>query len=278
MNELQIFNYHETPIRTVELDGEILWVLKDVCAAFGVRNHHDVSARLDDDEKYEVEIADPTGRQQKTRAVNQSGLYSALFTMQPRNARGVPDELIEKRKQQLKDFKRWVTHEVLPSIRQTGSYAMAQSQPMTPAQLIAAQAQLLVEMEQRVDAIQGQTLALEAKVDTAIKAFSRPAEDHWRSDMDKAVKELLKDLGRGSITKLRGELYAELEQTAGCDLAARLRRLRERKKKNGMRYRDAMELGKLDAIAADKQLRAIFEGIVRSWQAKAVPAVEEVQG
>lgn len=153
-----------------------------------------------------------------------------------------------------------------------------QIQPaMTPAQLIAAQAQLLVEMEQRVDAIQGQTLALEAKVDTAIKAFSRPAEDHWRADMDKAVKELCADLG-WSLVKFRGNLYAELERTAGCDLAARLRRLRERKRKTGMRYRDAMELGKLDAIAADKKLRAIFEGIVRSWQAKAVPTAEEVQG
>lgn len=271
MNELQIFNYHDTPIRTVEKDGELWWVLKDVCAAFGVSNHHDVGARLDNDEKGEVAIADPIGRMQKMRTVNEPGLYSALFTLQPNNARGVPAEIIEKRKQQLKDFKRWVTHDVLPTINHTGGYIS--SAPLSPAQLIAAQAQLLVDMEKRMDEMQGQTRALEAKVDTAMKAFSRPAEDHWKSDMDKAIKDLNTDMG-WSLPKLRGKLFAELEHTVNCDLKARVRRLRERKKRAGMRAKEANELGKLDAIAADKQLRAIFEGIVRSYQAQVVPAGE----
>lgn len=147
---------------------------------------------------------------------------------------------------------------------------------LTPAQLIAAQAQLLVDMERRMDEMQGQTRALEAKVDTAMKAFSRPAEDHWRADMDNAVKDLNKAMG-WSLPKLRGKLFSELEHTVNCNLDARLRCLRNRKKKTGMRYRDAALLGKLDAIAADKQLRAIFEGIVRSYQAQAVPTGEAVQ-
>jgi len=147
---------------------------------------------------------------------------------------------------------------------------------LTPAQLIAAQAQLLVDMEKRMDEVQGQTRALEAKVDTAMKALSRPAEDHWRSDMDKAIKDLNTDMG-WSLPKLRGKLFAELEHTVNCNLDARLRCLRNRKKKTGMRYRDAALLGKLDAIAADKQLRAIFEGIVRSYQAQAVPTGEAAE-
>lgn len=148
--------------------------------------------------------------------------------------------------------------------------------PMSPAQLIAAQAQLLVDMEKRMDEMQGQTRALEAKVDTAMKAFSRPAEDHWKSDMDTAIKDLGAQMG-WALLKLRGKLYAELEQKVNCDLSARLKRLRERKKKAGMRYRDTMELGKLDAIAADKSLRAVFEGVVRSYQAQMVPTGEVVE-
>lgn len=89
--------------------------------------------------------------------------------------------------------------------------------------------------------------------------------------MDRAIKELNADMG-WSLPKLRGKLFAELEQAVNCNLNARVKRLQERKRKNGMRYRDARELGKLDAIAADKQLRAIFEGIVRAQQARAVPA------
>ncbi len=141
--------------------------------------------------------------------------------------------------------------------------------PMTPAQLIAAQAQLLVDMEQKVDAMQTQTRQLEAKVDTAIKAFSRPSEDHWKDDMDKAIKDLCETQHR-SLVKTRGAMYSELERVANCNVDARLNRLRSRKKATGMRCRDTRALTKLDAIAADKKLRAIFEGIVRSWQAKAV--------
>lgn len=255
MNELQIFNYHDTPLRTVEREGELWWVLKDVCGVLGIANHSNVMARLDDDEKALHLVEDLNGKAQQTSIINEPGLYNVI---------------LRSDKPEAKDFKRWVTHEVLPSIRQKGSYSIP---AMSPAQLIAAQAQLLVDMERRMDEMQGQTQALEEKVDKAMKAFSRPAEDHWRSDMDKAVKDLNAAMG-WSLPKLRGKLFSELEQTVNCNLDARLRRLRERKKRTGMRYKDAALLGKLDAIAADKQLRAIFEGIVRSYQAKAVPVVE----
>lgn len=248
MNELQIFNYHDTPLRTIEKDGELWWVLKDVCGALGIVDHVSVQRRLDDDEKGVGQILPLSGKggAQETIVVNEPGLYNVI---------------LRSDKPEAKDFKRWVTHEVLPSIRQRGAYSLP---AMSPAQLIAAQAQVLVDMEKKVAAVETHTLALEAKVDTAMKAFSRPAEDHWRTDMDEAIKQLNADMG-WSLPKLRGKLFAELERAANCNLDARLRNLRERKKRAGMRARDASLLGKLDAIAADKQLRAIFEGIVRSY-------------
>lgn len=144
---------------------------------------------------------------------------------------------------------------------------------MTPAQLLAAQAQLLVDMERRMDEMQGQTRALEVKVDTAIKAFARPAQDHWTADTDRAIKELC-ETRRLSVTATKGRMYAELEEAANCNVNARLTALRKRKKKMGVRHRDAMALTKLDAIAADKQLRAIFEGVVRRWQTQVVSMAE----
>lgn len=257
MNEMQIFNYHDMPLRTVEKDGELWWVLKDVCGALGISDHITVAKRLDPDEVGQAQVTDGKGRQQSTYIINEPGLYKVILRSDKPDA---------------KDMMRWVTHEVLPSIRRTGSYSM---QPMSPAQLIAAQAQLLVDMEQKMEAMQNQTLALEAKVDTAIKAFARPAEDHWKSDMDKAIKELC-SAQHWSPTATKGRMYAELEEKANCNVNARLSALRRRKKKNGVRHKDAMALNKLDAIAADKQLRAIFEGIVRTWQAKAVQGVVEV--
>ena len=256
MNDLQIFNYHDNPLRTVERADGVWFVAADVCKNLGLDSVHTAMSRIDADEGTLVEIPHPQNAEKmlQVNAVNEPGLYALI---------------LGSRKPEAKDFKRWVTHEVLPSIRQHGSYDLAPTQPMTPARLLAAQANLLVEMEQKMEAMQNQTLALEEKVNTAIKAFSRPSEDHWRSDMDAAIKELNANMG-WSLPKLRGRLFAELEQKVNCNLSSRLKRLQDRKRKTGMRYRDTRELGKLDAIAADKQLRAIFEGIVRSYQAQAV--------
>lgn len=258
MNDLQIFTYRDIPLRTIEKDGEIWWVLKDVCDVLGISHTEAVAARLDSDEASQTGVIDSRGRKQNMLIINEPGLYSVI---------------LRSDKPEAKDFKRWVTHEVLPTLRRTGSYSMQDAQPMTPAQLLAAQAQVLVDMERRMNEMQTQTAALEAKVDTAMQALSRPSEDHWRDDMDRAVKDLCASLG-WTLPGLQGRLYAELERAAGCNIGTRLSRLRTRKRKAGLRYKDVMLLTKLDAIAADKQLRAIFEGIVRSWQAKSALPLE----
>ena len=64
----------------------------------------------------------PRGNQSMA-VVNEAGLYSMLFAMQPKKARGVSEEYIKMRSDQLKRFKRWVTHDVIPSIRKHGAYA-----------------------------------------------------------------------------------------------------------------------------------------------------------
>lgn len=250
MNDLQVFTYENTQLRTIEREDGVWWVLKDVCETLGIVNHKNVAARLDEDEKGVHLVDHPSGQYTMT-IINEPGLYNVI---------------LRSDKPEAKDFKRWVTHEVLPAIRNKGHYAM---KAKTPAQLIAMQAQVLVDMEQKVAAVEERGKALEAKVENAIKCFSRPAQDHWRTDMDEAIKALCKT-HHLSIMATKGRMYDELEHKAGCNIQCRLTRLRTRKKKTGMRYKDTMELTKLDAIAADKQLRAIFEGIVRQWQARVI--------
>lgn len=250
MNDLQVFTYENTQLRTIEREDGVWWVLKDVCETLGIVKHTNVAARLDADEKGACLVGTPFGEQNMI-IINEPGLYNVI---------------LRSDKPEAKDFKRWVIHEVLPAIRNKGHYAM---QSKTPAQLIAMQAQVLVDMEQKVAEVQAQGKALEAKVDNAIKCFFRPAQDHWRTDMDEAIKAVCSKIG-WALPKFKGKLYDELEKAANCNINARLSRLRTRKKKTGMRYKDAMELTKLDAIAADKHLRAIFEGIVRQWKARAI--------
>lgn len=119
MNEvLRSFGYKGNPVRTMEKDGAIWWVLVDVCKVLGLSNSRVTASRLDSDEVSQTYIVDARGRKQRTYIINESGLYSVL---------------LRSDKPEAKPFKRWVTHEVLPSIRKTGQYISPKSaQPEKP--------------------------------------------------------------------------------------------------------------------------------------------------
>lgn len=137
MNELKIFENQEFgKIRSVMVNNEPYFVGKDICTIFGDTNHKRSLARLDEDEKVIVPVETNGGIQSMT-VINESGLYSLLFNMQPEKAKGVSqnDPRIEERIKMLKDFKRWVTHEVIPAIRKTGGY-IAGEESMTEDELV----------------------------------------------------------------------------------------------------------------------------------------------
>ena len=144
MKDLQIFKNEEFgTIRTVTVDNEPWFVGKDVCEAFGDTNHRRSLATLDEDEKGVSQMTTPGGSQNMT-IINESGLYTLLFNMQPQKAKGVSqnEQAINDRIAKLKRFKHWVTHEVLPSIRKTGGYiagqeTMSDSELMAKALLVA---------------------------------------------------------------------------------------------------------------------------------------------
>lgn len=143
MNELKIFEHPEFgEIRTVEIDGEPWMVGKDVATAFGDKNHNRSLGRLYNEDKRVVPLTDSMGRTQKVTVINESGLYALLFAMQPQKANhdevsdAYPIE-IQERIDKLHRFKRWVTGEVLPSIRKNGGYIAGQ-ESMTPEELMAA--------------------------------------------------------------------------------------------------------------------------------------------
>lgn len=122
MNELTIFkNENLGQVRVVDLDGEPWFVAKDVCDVFGETNRNRAMQNLGVDEKGYTQMMTPGGMQE-TAIVNESGLYGLLFAMQPTKARGVTEEYIAFREQKLRQFRKWVTSEVLPSIRKHGAY------------------------------------------------------------------------------------------------------------------------------------------------------------
>ena len=115
MNELKIFNNPEFgEIRTLDINGEPWMVGKDVAAALGYSNTADaVQKHVDDEDKLESQIA-ISGQNRKILLIHDSGLYSLVLSSKLPGA---------------KKFRRWVTSEVLPSIRQTGGYNIPKDYP-----------------------------------------------------------------------------------------------------------------------------------------------------
>lgn len=243
MNDLAVFQNPEFgELRTAEHNGETWFCLADICRPLGIVSQ-DVRERLKKDRVVTIHHTDKLGRPKDMLFVDESNLYRALF---------------QSRKPEAERFTDWVTEEVLPSIRKTGRY---ENRPMTVAENLAAQAQLLVEQEKRIARI-------EQRVETALTAIARPSGDTWVEDMKAAIAGYCRATGLTEPAG-RGRLYAMLDREASCNTDARLRRLRQRRKETGERRRDYMALTKLDAIAVDKGLRVAFEGIVARETARA---------
>lgn len=124
---LELNNSEITNVRIIDRDNEPWFVGRDICSYFGDSNHSRTLSRVADEDKEYAEIEDSLGRKQQTIIVNESGLYSILFSMQPQKANndGVSDAYpieIKERIEKINKFKHWVTSEVLPSIRRTGKY------------------------------------------------------------------------------------------------------------------------------------------------------------
>lgn len=110
MNELQVFNNAMFGnVRIIIQDNEPWFVAKDVCDCLEINNSRQALSRLDDDEKNSVILNDGIPGNPEKSIVNEYGLYSLVMS---------------SRKPEAKEFKRWITHEVLPALRRTGSYSM----------------------------------------------------------------------------------------------------------------------------------------------------------
>lgn len=146
MEELQIFNNEEFGnVRSLMIDNEPWFVGKDVAEALGYKNVRDSLARhIDSDDKRDgVVIHDSMGREQKPIIINESGLYSLILSSKLPSA---------------KKFKHWVTSEVLPTLRKTGSYAKV---PTDPRELLMLTIKAHEQTAQRVDVLEEKVSDLE---------------------------------------------------------------------------------------------------------------------
>ena len=138
MNEITVFNNDEFgSIRTVTIENEPWFVGKDVAEVLGYQNgSRDINRHVDDEDKLCTKI-EYAGQKREVTIINESGLYSLILSSKLPNA---------------KKFKRWVTSEVLPSIRKTGSYG----KPMSQLEIAQYSINLLIEQERKMKALEAQ--------------------------------------------------------------------------------------------------------------------------
>lgn len=213
MNDLQIFSNEEFGnIRTVTINNEIWFVGKDVAEILSYTNTRDALAkRVDEEDKRDgVAICDPIGREQKPVLINESGLYSLILSSKMPNAR---------------KFKRWVTSEVLPTLRKTGHYEMENYSP--EMQAILMHDKKLVKMDERVTTLEN-TMTLDYSQQQAlgeavnyvvIDALGGKESDAYKEIGKKVFSECNRDLkryfhvnARSNVPKKRFEEAVEYVQ------------------------------------------------------------------
>ena len=127
------FEYSGQQVRVIDRDGDPWFIAKDACDVLGLDNVGQALAGLDDDERGFITIADGTPGNPNRAIVSEPGLYSLI---------------LRSRKPEARAFKRWVTHEVIPSIRKTGSFAIPESREQLLARaVIEAQAAIAEQTE-----------------------------------------------------------------------------------------------------------------------------------
>lgn len=197
MNELQEFSFKGKEVRSLVIENEPWFVGKDVAEVLGYKNTRDaLSKHIDkEDKKDGVAVHDTMGRIQNPIVINESGLYSLILS---------------SKLQQAKEFKRWVTSEVLPAIRKTGSYN-SQNLKTDPMSLLKLTYDALEQTNGRV-----------AKVEVEVKDIKEnqaitPGEYNYINKKVKNRIRCIKDIRNLNLTK---EQNSKLFSALGRDLVS----------------------------------------------------------
>lgn len=150
MNSIEIFkNERFGEIRVAGTSDEPLFCLSDVCRAIGISNVGNVKIRLDDDDVRLTDTTDSLGRAQQINFITESGLY---------------DVIIRSDSGMAKPFRKWITSEVLPSIRKTGSYSIMGKVPTTFAEALRLAAEQQEQKNKKIsDSLKGHAVSIETK-------------------------------------------------------------------------------------------------------------------
>lgn len=228
MTEIQPFTFPTTgqPVRTISIDGEPWWFASDVCAVLDIANVGNALSRLEADDISSIRLADGTPGNPNRAVVNESALYELV---------------IRSDRPQAKPFRRWVTAEVIPSIRKTGTYSASAAlgdplDELEQANVRLGKALWIARAEQkRAELAEQQVAALEP----AANAWNTMATANGDFSVADAAKLLSRDAG---ITTGRDRLFTILHEFGWT--------YRQQSDRRWRPMQSAIETGRLTELAA----------------------------
>lgn len=251
MNGLQVFENGEFGrVRVVELDGEPWFVGKDVADCLGYNNSRAAIALHVEPVDKGVKKLDTLKGKQNLQIINECGMYSLVFGSKLDSA---------------KRFKRWVFHEVIPSIRKTGSYGSR----LSKLEVLAASAAALVEQEKKLQELQSRQEEQERELQEIKAGSFAGGLPSWREDTTGMINRIAQKMGGGGfIHEVRKETYTRLETREKVLLCSRLLRIKKRMKESGASKSALKKLNNLDVIGQDRKLITAYTDIVQSMAVK----------
>nr|DAH29140.1 MAG TPA: regulatory protein [Caudoviricetes sp.] len=247
---------------TINNNGQPVASSRDIAEHFEKRHDHvvrDIDAFSKDvpnfgEMFFSVEIPDSYGRPQRAYLMNRDGFSLLVMGFTGKSA-------LEWKLKYIDAFNRME--------------AQIKNPQLSPAEQLLAQAQLMVEQERRLKALENRAERTEQTMQKTLDIFSAPAvsPDDWTSAMNHQINTLVEQYG-GNHRKFRSDRYAELELETGVDLKCRQTRLRNRMRKNGATETECKQVSILQVISRDRKLRPAFEAIIRR---KAASLISDAQ-
>lgn len=199
MNELQVFNFEKNQVRTVLINDEPYFVGKDVATILGYSNPRDALSKHVDEEDKGVANYDTPGGKQNLTVISESGVYALVFGSKLPGA---------------KKFKRWVTKEVLPTIRKTGGYKV----PDNPMDALKLMFEAQTQTNQHVGALDKRITDLEDN------KLLDPGEYNYISRaVKRKVKEVMCELNIDLISKQKSQIYHAINRDLNCFIGIKTR-------------------------------------------------------
>lgn len=196
MNELQIFKNEDFgEVRSLIIDNEPWFVASDVCKALNIKNATDTLKRLDDDERARFNL----GRQGEANIINEYGLYNLILA---------------SRKPEAKQFKRWITHEVIPSIRKTGQYQVSTN----PMDILKLTYEALNQTNENVAKHDLRITELEQN-----KLLSPGEYNYIGRAIRNKVKQVKSELNMDLVHKQTSQIYHAINRDLNCFIGIKTR-------------------------------------------------------